>query len=414
MIQKKDIKVSVIVPVYNGEKWLNRCLRSLVNQTLKEIQIICVNDCSTDNSLAILQQYVKKDKRIMIKNLKKNGGESIARNNGLKIAKGKYIAFIDQDDYVDLDFYEKLHECTKNCSVDVVKGNVKQKNNGVETISALNSNIKKNRFHFVFHWWSAIYKASFLRHNNIQLQENTILGADLIFLIKAVVNANKIITVDDVFYHYIRRVNSGDSKILNYKKINSLFKVFSYIFDYLSKKKISKKNYIMIYNRYFLIFLNFFYYRTKGKKNKESVCEKAIEMYKKCKYKLAFAKKYAQEFLDYLNTENKAKLFTLLQENFAFIFYPKITINNQKKYIYVWGKGEDSKIVIRQCEYNNWNITEFLDSNKKDGAISPQEILKKRDKNYFIIISSRKYSSEIAKTCKQAGLKEKHDFWRPH
>jgi len=134
MIQKNDIKVSVIVPVYNGEKWLNRSLRSLVNQTLKEIQIICVNDCSTDNSLAILQQYAKKDKRIVIKNLKKNGGESAARNKGLKIAKGKYIAFIDQDDYIDLDFYEKLYEQTKDEKMDIVKGNVITKEKGVENI----------------------------------------------------------------------------------------------------------------------------------------------------------------------------------------------------------------------------------------------------------------------------------------
>jgi len=411
MIHKKKIKVSIIIPVYNGEKWLSRCLRSLVNQTLKEIQIICVNDCSTDNSLAVLQQYAKKDKRIVIKNLKKNGGESVARNNGLKMAKGEYMAFVDQDDYVDLNFYEKLYKCTRNCSIDVVKGNVKEKNKGVEIIYILNSKVRENKFYFLFYWWSAIYKTSFLRYNNIQLQEYTTLGADLIFLIKAIVNANKIITVDDVFYHYIRRVDSGDSKELNYKKINSIFKVHSYIYDYLNEKKISEENYIITYSHHFLIFLSYFY-RSKSKKNKEFICEKAIEMYKKCKYKCLLAEKYEQVLLDYLNTEDKAGLFKLLTQ-IPDIGYPKIKLTAQKKYIYVWGKGKDSESVIWQCKRNNWNIAGFLDSSEKEGTISPFKILKRKNKNYFIIISSRKYSSEIAKICEQAGLKEEQNFWRP-
>jgi glycosyltransferase involved in cell wall biosynthesis len=407
-----DIKISVIVPVYNGEKWLNRCLRSLVNQTLKEIQIICVNDYSTDNSLVVLQQYAKKDKRIIIKNLKKNCGESTARNEGLKIAKGKYIAFIDQDDYIDLDFYEKLYEQTKDEKMDIVKGNVMTKEKGVENIMDWHYKIKKNKFYFFTHWWSAIYKRKFLQDNNINLPQNLILGGDAVFLIRAIINTDKVDTVDNSFYYYIRRVNSGDSKVLNYKKIHSLFLMTLSLFSYYNKNRMDKKNYMMLFCRFFYNFLGAFH-RNRSKKNKEFICEKAIECYKKCKYKHLFAKKYMQEFLDYLNTENKAKLFTLLQEHFSSIFYPKININDRKKYIYVWGKGDDSERVIQQCKYNNWSITGFLDSSEKTGTISPIKILKRKNKNYFIIISSRKYSSEIAKICKQAGLKERKDFWRP-
>ena len=265
-----DIKISVIVPVYNGEKWLNRCLGSLVNQTLEEIQIICVNDCSTDNSLAILQQYAKKDKRIIVKNLKKNCGESVARNNGLKIAKGEYVAFVDQDDYVDLDFYKELYNRTKNGSIDIVKGNVKIKEKGVTTIPNLNSKIISNKFYFNDYWWSAIYKNSILQDNNIRLRENIILGADLIFLTEAIVNANNVMVIDNVFYNYIKRVNSGDSKILNCKKINSAFQTRLIIFDYLNLQKISKKNYIIVCYGNFTYSLSLFN-RCNAKKDKELV-----------------------------------------------------------------------------------------------------------------------------------------------
>jgi len=228
----------------------------------------------------------------------------------------------------------------------------------------------------------------------------------------AIINTDKVDAVDNSFYHYIKRVNSGNPDILNYRKIRSLFLMTLSLYSYFNNNKIDEKNYMMLFCRFFDYFLGAFH-RNSSKKNKEFICEKIIECYKKCKYKFHFAKKYMQEFLDYLNTENKAKLFTLLQEHFSSIYYPKITINNQKKYIYIWGKGDDSESVIRQCEYNNWNIAGFLDSNKKVGAISPFKILKRKVKNYFIIISSRRYCNEIVEICKNAELKEGQDFWSP-
>ena len=98
---KNQPKVSIIVPVYNVEEYLVKCLDSLVNQTLKEIEIICINDGSTDNSLEILNTYAQKDSRITIID-KKNEGVSAARNTGLNISKGEYIMFVDSDDYLEL------------------------------------------------------------------------------------------------------------------------------------------------------------------------------------------------------------------------------------------------------------------------------------------------------------------------
>lgn len=99
-------KISIIVPIYNSEEYLKECLNSLVNQTFKDIEIICVNDGSTDNSLEIVKHFAEKDSRIKVIN-QENKGQSAARNAGLKIASGEWITFIDSDDYIDLNTYER-------------------------------------------------------------------------------------------------------------------------------------------------------------------------------------------------------------------------------------------------------------------------------------------------------------------
>ena len=105
-------KVSIIVPIYNVEEYLVKCLDSLVNQTLKEIEIICINDGSTDNSLEILKAYAQKDDRITVIN-KKNSGVSDARNTGLEMANGEYVMFVDSDDYLEIQTCQSIYEKIK-------------------------------------------------------------------------------------------------------------------------------------------------------------------------------------------------------------------------------------------------------------------------------------------------------------
>jgi len=105
--------ISVIIPVYNMEKYLRQCLDSVINQTYKNLEIICVNDASTDSSLAILEEYAAKDNRIKIVNNEKNSKLGSSRNNGMKVAAGEWIHFLDADDYMELDAYEKLAEITE-------------------------------------------------------------------------------------------------------------------------------------------------------------------------------------------------------------------------------------------------------------------------------------------------------------
>ena len=132
--------VSIIIPVYNTEEYLEECLDSLINQTLEEIEIICINDASTDSSLEILERYAEDDGRIKIINNNKGVGPSIARNNGLILAEGEYVTFVDSDDKIQLDAYEKLYRFSKKYDHDVVDFNTVRFNyTGAEWASILHS-----------------------------------------------------------------------------------------------------------------------------------------------------------------------------------------------------------------------------------------------------------------------------------
>ena len=112
-------KVSVILPVYNVEKYLKQCMDSIVNQTLKDIEIICVDDGSTDASLSILKEYEKEDDRVKVI-CQQNAGAGAARNNGLSIATGEYLSFLDSDDFFSLDMLEKSYAEAKKEDADLI------------------------------------------------------------------------------------------------------------------------------------------------------------------------------------------------------------------------------------------------------------------------------------------------------
>lgn len=113
------IKLSIIVPIYNAQNHLKKCIESIINQTEKDIEIILIDDGSTDDSLKICNEYQRKDFRINVIH-QNNSGVSIARNQGIKIAKGEYIGFVDSDDWIDLDMFKRLLEEAKKTDADIV------------------------------------------------------------------------------------------------------------------------------------------------------------------------------------------------------------------------------------------------------------------------------------------------------
>ena len=117
-------RISVVVPVYNVEQYLEKCVNSIINQTYKNLEIILVDDGATDKSGKLCDELAKLDNRIMVYH-KKNGGLSDARNYGVERATGDYIGFVDSDDYIDAEMYEKLYEALKKENVDVAESNIK-------------------------------------------------------------------------------------------------------------------------------------------------------------------------------------------------------------------------------------------------------------------------------------------------
>lgn len=118
--------VSIVVPVYNSEKTISKCLDSLISQTFKDIEIICVNDCSKDNSLKVLNEYASKDSRIVVINHEENMNAGGARNSGIKAAKGEYVCFVDNDDWLDLNTIEGLLNKSKDLTADLILTDLKQ------------------------------------------------------------------------------------------------------------------------------------------------------------------------------------------------------------------------------------------------------------------------------------------------
>jgi len=406
-------KVSIIVPVYNVEAYLCRCLESLINQTLKDIEIICINDCSPDNSITILEKYAKKDKRLKIINLEKNQGVSAARNIGLKQASGEYIGFCDPDDYVDLDFFGKLYENTNDGKLDIIIGGIKTKYMNIENETKLPmfEKISKNRFaHNAFS--VAIYKRSYLTDNKIEFPSFAV-TEDWFFCCKVNFFTKKVKVINGTFYHYIRRENSATT--ITFTKNTIKREASKQIFKFINKKNISRKGYSYIFNHTFEWYCGHFY-KTNDVNLRKFIAKNILKFYDECKYKEAI--KFKLDLVK-LRMGDAKDLFLEMSKyyKYGYKFIPKIP-NNVK--LYSWGTGRDAFIILEQCKERNQKITAFLDSNpnikKFQGykVLRPESLLKSKNKNFFILINSRVYAKEIAFICKNAGLKEDVNFWKPN
>lgn len=218
------IKVSVIIPVYNVENYLKQCLDSVLNQTLKEIEIICVDDGSTDSSLSILEEYKKQDSRVKVV-CQKNAGAGAARNAGLRIAEGEYLSFLDSDDFFEPDMLEEAYKKAEEYQADFVVFNSDQyhmdKKNYVSVpwvmrlkdippympfgYRQLTDNVFKT---FVGWAWDKLYRRSFVLEHDLWFQEQRT-SNDMLFVFSALVVAKKIAIVNKVLAH--QRRGGGES-----------------------------------------------------------------------------------------------------------------------------------------------------------------------------------------------------------
>ena len=280
-------KISVIIPVYNVEKYLRQCLDSVVNQTFRDIEIICVNDGSTDGSLAILEEYSSKDNRIVVIN-QENSGQSAARNNGLRIATGEYIAFLDSDDYMELNLCEIAYQKAKLTDADITMYFFDTFGEDFLNMSAIDiildddivSRDKKidainENFNVI---WNMLYKRSFLQNNNILFLENVIFE-DVPFSIKCACLCNKIAVIRKRLVHY--RIGCGYStdKKQSEKKIQRV-EMFRRMIDDLRKTDSSPDFLVKMYQMKWRDLYSTFYYKipcNSRKKMLKSIVENMTE-----------------------------------------------------------------------------------------------------------------------------------------
>ncbi|WP_455145936.1 glycosyltransferase family 2 protein [Brachyspira pilosicoli] len=229
------IKLSIVIPIYNVEKYLEDCLNSVINQTLKEIEIICVDDCSTDNSFTILEEFAKKDDRIKVLKHDINRGLGPARNTGIKASQGEYVGFIDSDDYVSKDYFENLYNTAKKYNSDITNTlniltdtesvikkydyniinylsrkesrNINLYVEGKSDISIIDEKENTKEYPFVVAW-NKIYKREFLINNELYFMEIKSGSEDEDFYQRILLNEPSTSYNHKSIYYYRQRASS--------------------------------------------------------------------------------------------------------------------------------------------------------------------------------------------------------------
>ncbi len=223
-------KVSVIVPIYNVEKYIDKCLSTLKNQSFRDFEVLLINDETPDNSMQIAEKYASEDSRFLIFG-KKNGGLSDARNFGIEHSRGEFIVFVDSDDYLHEDYLKTMYEdcinnnadmayCRFKHTIDKTKikiFSINPKKSVIERDKALDMIIRDNRMHS--YAWNKMYRKTLFTDNNIRYPimyfEDVATSARVLF------HANKIAVTDKNLYYYVRRSGSIMST-MNSKKIEHL------------------------------------------------------------------------------------------------------------------------------------------------------------------------------------------------
>jgi glycosyltransferase involved in cell wall biosynthesis len=235
-----NTKISIIVPVYNAEKHLKECLDSIINQTLKEIQIIIINDGSTDNSKEIILDYVAKDKRVTFID-SENEGVSAARNKGIEKSSGRYIGFVDADDYIAPGMYQRLFEIAEENKSAIVICNathVDEKREFSKRLQLENETFLIRdkaplildflRFKYDSANWNKMYDSNIIKQHHLKFDNRLAIWEDLLFNLKFIVYTDKITTLSEALYYYRVHDSSviANSKLLLSEQYNLFYESY--------------------------------------------------------------------------------------------------------------------------------------------------------------------------------------------
>lgn len=348
------LKVSVIVPVFNAEKYLYRCIKSLINQTLNECEFIFIDDGSTDNSLSILKEYKSLDARIKVIS-QENCGVSKARNIGIENSSGEYLGFVDADDWVEPEMFELLYGASQKHNCDMAFCNYKYKLNGINGMIKypFDKDIELDRNYIIqklipyiiingtFNTvCTKLFKRSVVKKENILFPENVILGEDMAFNVDFIINNNlesndiSLIYIDYDGYNYDENFNSAThnkSPIYYFENLICFLnsKIYNKFEKVISKDKIENFKAVKLINETISI-LHIIVYQ-----NEEKFWNKINQIKKIFSNKLLklVLKKYYKNFIKSHNTYKKVLIY-LIRFNMPIVCYVLINYIKIKSNLY--------------------------------------------------------------------------------
>ena len=392
----KKQKVSIVMPIYNVEKYLDECMKSVLNQTLNNIEIICVDDGSTDGSAAILDRYASGDVRVKVIH-KQNEGYGKAMNLGFSLAQGEYIGVVETDDFVSPEMMEELYNRAKKDDLDIVKGDyyifkTVEGRYDLQYVNILDSprlyhgvfNPKKDKevFRARMNTWAGIYRRQFLVEREILHNETP--GAsyqDNGFWFQTFTQAERIGFIEKPLY-YLRRDNPNSS-VNSREKVYCICDEMNFIRPFMDRKP-------EIYCNFKDIFW-------------ESCFRKYIFNLKRIAplYKLEFIRYMHDEFISHIEeidlslfNENQMRYFSsILQDPDTFYYdYVKIPENverfcRQDKNLILFGRGKIVDKVLRKCRFNNIEICKIANLNQNsNGKVVNIETIKEEAANTAVLV----------------------------
>ena len=328
------VKVSVVVPIYNVERYLPECLDSIIAQRLKDIEIICVDDGSTDSSLKICEEYAAKDSRIKVIT-KPNAGYGNSMNMGMDVASGEYIGIVESDDWVESGMFHDLYKAAKKYDADIVKSDYYEfsTSNGKKQVYINTPTANKyynmpmsaydteEIYHFRMNTWTGIYKTAFIRRFDIRHNETP--GAsyqDNGFWFKTISLAGAIVFINKAYYHY--RQDNPNSSINSRGKVFCMCDEYKFIREFVDANPDVKKAHLETFlaKKYY----NYFY------------------TYKRVanEHKLAFLERFSKEFSESFEKEEFDKDFLPKSE----MSLLERIMEDYKKFYYedtVWSLNQD-------------------------------------------------------------------------
>lgn len=394
------VKVSVIIPVYNTEDYLEECLDSIINQTLKDIEIICVNDGSTDNSLNILNEYAKKDNRINIIS-QENQGQAVARNNGMKYIKGEYFCFMDADDLLDLNTLEECLKVSEEKSLDFVMYkliNFEDDNKFYTTpgydMQVVADSVKNNVFNYksldelIFNVTvspvNKLFNTKFILDNDIRFPEGTIFEDNLFFW-RMFFNANRCYFIQE-YYYKRRRHESSTTGDGNERWVDAI-EIYNKVWDIFKEFGLFNKYKYKLYNNK----INFGLYRL------DNIKEEYKELFfQSWKTDILYVQDYFIDFYEKLNETHKHIFnFILTANNYIeFTLMRNSYIKNKKIQEIETNLKDCTKKISTILNYNSDILQELYETRKNyEHQKKNNFILKKQIRE--LTIKNQKLNEEI-------------------